>query len=130
MFVVTKRFSIIQKTVHCVQHTICTLSECICSYLFPLFSLLIMTAQASFLIIMIFLFSFPCSQYYDVEWTLWDRFDVQGCKEDGTEMTLREFLDYFKTQHKLDINMLSYDVAILYSFFMQKAKVEARMSMP
>ena len=45
-------------------------------------------------------------------------------------MTLREFMDYFKTQHKLEINMLSYDVAILYSFFMQKAKTEARMSMP
>ena len=70
------------------------------------------------------------TQYYDVEWTLWDRFDVNGIKEDGSEMTLGEFLDYFKTEHKLDINMLSYDVSILYSFFMQKTKVETRMSMP
>ena len=70
------------------------------------------------------------SQYLDVEWTLWDRFDVHGLREDGSEMTLKEFMDYFKNEHKLDINMLSYDVSILYSFFMQKAKVEARMSMP
>lgn len=70
------------------------------------------------------------TQYYDVEWTLWDRFDVKGLKEDGSEMTLREFLDYFRNEHKLDINMLSFDVSILYSFFMQKSKVEARMSMP
>lgn len=29
-------------------------------------------------------------QYYDKEFTLWDRFIVQG------EMTLQEFLDYFQ----------------------------------
>lgn len=29
-------------------------------------------------------------QYNEVEWTLWDRFDVQG------SMTLRQFLDHFK----------------------------------
>ena len=72
----------------------------------------------------------PPLQYSDIEWTLWDRFDVKGLKDDGSEMTLGEFIDYFKTQHKLDINMLSYDVSILYSFFMQKTKVEARMGMP
>ena len=36
------------------------------------------------------------SQYYDIEWTLWDRFDVCGVKEGGGEMTLREFLKYFQ----------------------------------
>ena len=55
---------------------------------------------------------------------------MNGVKDDGSEMTLGEFLDYFKKDHKLDINMLSYDVSILYSFFMQKSKVESRMSMP
>ena len=70
------------------------------------------------------------TQYLDIEWTLWDRFDVPGLKPDGSEMTLKEFTDFFKNEHKLDINMLSYDVSILYSFFMQKAKVEARMGMP
>ena len=55
---------------------------------------------------------------------------MRGVKDDGSEMTLREFIDYFMTEHKLDINMLSFDVAILYSFFMQKAKVETRMKLP
>ena len=32
--------------------------------------------------------------------------------------------------HKLDISMLSYDVAILYSFFMNPGKVKDRMDMP
>ena len=36
------------------------------------------------------------TQYYETEWTLWDRFDLKGRKEDGGEMTLREFVDYFK----------------------------------
>ena len=36
------------------------------------------------------------SQYYDIEWTLWDRFDVCGIKEGGGEMTLRGFLKYFQ----------------------------------
>ena len=38
----------------------------------------------------------PYLQYYDVEWTLWSRFEVQGVKESGEEMTLSDFLDYFK----------------------------------
>lgn len=33
---------------------------------------------------------FCCFQYYDTEFTLWDRFEVQG------EMTLQEFIDYFQ----------------------------------
>ena len=37
-------------------------------------------------------------QYNDVEWTLWDRFDVKGTKADGTEMTLEEFISYFKVR--------------------------------
>ncbi|XP_019850641.1 PREDICTED: ubiquitin-like modifier-activating enzyme 1 isoform X3 [Amphimedon queenslandica] len=72
----------------------------------------------------------PKKKYYDKEWTLWDRFDIQGRKEDGSEMTLGEFLDLFQNDHRLDISMLSYDVSILYSFFMQKAKVTERKKMP
>ncbi|CAK7313911.1 Ubiquitin-like modifier-activating enzyme 1 [Vulpes lagopus] len=34
--------------------------------------------------------------YYNQEWTLWDRFEVQGLHPNGEEMTLRQFLDYFK----------------------------------
>ncbi|NXN91286.1 UBA1 enzyme, partial [Rhinopomastus cyanomelas] len=38
----------------------------------------------------------PKNKYYDIEWTLWDRFEVQGLQPDGQEMTLRQFLAYFK----------------------------------
>lgn len=35
-------------------------------------------------------------QYYEIDWTLWDRFEVKGIQPSGEEMTLKQFLDYFK----------------------------------
>ena len=37
-------------------------------------------------------------QYYDTEWTLWDRFEVKGLQEGCPEMTLQQFIDHFKVQ--------------------------------
>lgn len=34
--------------------------------------------------------------YYDQEWALWDRFNVQVLQPSGEEMTLKQFLDDFK----------------------------------
>ena len=50
----------------------------------------------NFKIFLIFLLFTTKKQYYDTEWTLWDRFDISGRREDGSEMTLGEFMDYFK----------------------------------
>jgi len=56
-------------------------------------------------------------------WTLWDRYDV----DEGRELTLKEFLEFFKEKHKLEVTMISSGVSILYSFFTNRKKLQERM---
>ena len=60
------------------------------------------------------------------EWTLWDRYDV----DEGRDISLKEFLQLFKAQHKLEVTMISSGVSILYSFFTNAKKLKERMPTP
>ena len=91
-----------------------------------------------------------------MEWTLWDRFDL----DEGRDITLQEFLELFKQRHGLEVatrpstalttrpltaldrpitaldhpvntqvTMISSGVSILYSFFTNAKKLKERMPM-
>ncbi len=59
-------------------------------------------------------------KYPDGEFTLWDRYEIKQ------ELTLKEFIDYFKIKHNLTVSMLSYDVVLLYGAFISKEKLKQR----
>jgi ubiquitin-activating enzyme E1 len=62
-------------------------------------------------------------KYHETEFTLWDRFDVPR------DLTLQELIDYFKSEHELEITMMSCGVVMLYSNFLNKKKMDERLSM-
>ena len=56
------------------------------------------------------------NKYGETEWTLWDRFEFKG------DPTLKEIVDWFRTEHKLDVSMVSQGVSMLWSSFIGKKK--------
>ncbi|KAJ3990279.1 ubiquitin activating enzyme [Lentinula detonsa] len=65
----------------------------------------------------------PKQKYGSTEWTLWDRFKFQN------DPTLKEVIDWFHNQHKLDVAMVSSGVSMLWSSFVGKKKSEERLPM-
>ncbi|KAF8665805.1 hypothetical protein AX16_000249 [Volvariella volvacea WC 439] len=62
-------------------------------------------------------------KYGSTEWTLWDRFEFNN------DPTLKELIDWFQTNHKLSISMVSQGVSMLWSSFVGKKKSEERLPM-
>ncbi|ETW83841.1 hypothetical protein HETIRDRAFT_34260 [Heterobasidion irregulare TC 32-1] len=63
------------------------------------------------------------NKYGTTEWTLWDRFEFKN------DPTLKEMVEWFRTQHKLDISMVSQGVSMLWSSFIGKKKSDERLPM-
>ncbi|KAH9918251.1 ubiquitin activating enzyme [Epithele typhae] len=63
------------------------------------------------------------AKYGETEWTLWDRFEFKN------NPTLKEIVDWFANEHKLELSMVSQGVSMLWSSFIGKKKNEERLPM-
>ncbi|XP_078066021.1 ubiquitin-like modifier-activating enzyme 1 [Mustelus asterias] len=67
-------------------------------------------------------------KYRDKEWTIWDRINVQGIKPNGEEMTLAEFLNYFKKEHGMELISIVCEVWNVYAEHMRQEVQTKRLS--
>lgn len=66
----------------------------------------------------------PKARYGNTEWTLWDRFEVTG------DLKLSELIEHFRTQHGINITMLSHGSSMLFGFIRSKEVIAERLQMP
>jgi ubiquitin-activating enzyme E1 len=66
----------------------------------------------------------PKFKFNETEWTLWDRFNLQG------DMTLKQIIEFFKNNHELEVTMMSCGQTMVYGSFMPKKKLDERMNLP
>lgn len=58
------------------------------------------------------------------KWTSWDSLEMNV-----GDVTLEEFMAYWKNEYGLEVTMLSFGVSMIFSFFANKAKLAERMPM-
>lgn len=63
------------------------------------------------------------NKFGDNEWTLWDRIEFKN------DPTLKEFVEFFRTHHKLEVTMVSQGVSMLWSSFTDRKKSAERLPM-
>ena len=56
-------------------------------------------------------------------YNIWDYFEIKN------DITLKELFDIFEKEHNIEIDMLAYDVVMLYSFFLSPKTKQKRMNM-
>jgi ubiquitin-activating enzyme E1 len=67
----------------------------------------------------------PKKKYLDVEYTLWDRFEVRG------EITVGQFIDYFKSKHALTVEAVLYGkCSVMMSCLLTPDELAQRLALP
>lgn len=47
-------------------------------------------------------------QYYDKEFMFWDWFEVKGLRDDGSEMIMQDFFDYFEVIQRILLRVVRF----------------------